>query len=102
MFRYPVIVKQFGINKGSGGDGCFKGGDGVIRELLFRKKQILSILTERRTLQPYGLKGTINLRVCHTRENFSSGGKMRKFLSPANNSKYGHLGWSITGNGRSV
>ena len=58
FFRYPVIVKQFGINKGSGGDGCFKGGDGVIRELMFRKKQVLSILTERRTLQPYGLKGT--------------------------------------------
>ena len=52
-----MIVKQFGINPGSGGEGCFKGGDGVIRELLFRKKQVLSILTERRTLKPYGLKG---------------------------------------------
>eukprot|EP00111_Clytia_hemisphaerica_P019120 TCONS_00056456-protein len=55
--RYPVIVNKFGLNNGSGGNGCYQGGDGVIRELLFRKKQVLSILTERRTLSPYGLKG---------------------------------------------
>merc|ERR1719204_150091 len=55
--RYPVVLKKFGVNPGSGGDGKFKGGDGVIREMLFRKKQTLSVLTERRVLQPYGLKG---------------------------------------------
>lgn len=57
IFRYPVVLNQFAINKGSGGKGKFRGGDGVIRELLFRKEQILSVLTERRVLQPYGLKG---------------------------------------------
>lgn len=52
-----MIVNTFGINRGSGGDGRYKGGDGVVREMLFRKEQVLSILTERRVLQPYGLKG---------------------------------------------
>ena len=50
-------MNKFGLNNGSGGKGCYQGGDGVIRELLFRKNQVLSILTERRTLSPYGLKG---------------------------------------------
>ena len=45
------------MNPQSGGEGMFKGGDGVVREMLFRKKQTLSVLTERRVLQPYGLKG---------------------------------------------
>ncbi|XP_018907256.2 5-oxoprolinase isoform X2 [Bemisia tabaci] len=55
--RYPVILKQFSLRKNSGGDGNFKGGDGVIRELLFRADIDLSLLTERRVFQPYGLKG---------------------------------------------
>ena len=32
--RYPVILREFGILAGSGGDGQFSGGDGVIREVL--------------------------------------------------------------------
>lgn len=55
--RYPIIVKKFELNPGTGGDGKFKGGDGVIRELLFRKSLILSVLTERRVFSPYGMKG---------------------------------------------
>lgn len=55
--RYPVIVNKFHVNKGSGGKGKFSGGDGVIRELLFRKNMIVSILTERRVFAPYGLNG---------------------------------------------
>jgi 5-oxoprolinase (ATP-hydrolysing) len=35
--RYPVIVRQFSIRKESGGKGKYNGGDGVIRELEFRK-----------------------------------------------------------------
>lgn len=37
--------------------GLFKGGDGVQRELLFRKEMTLSVLTERRVFQPYGMAG---------------------------------------------
>jgi len=55
--RYPVMLKRFNINPGTGGAGQFRGGDGVIRELLFRKPITLSVLTERRVFQPYGLNG---------------------------------------------
>ena len=58
-FRYPVIVLSFSINKGSGGKGRFDGGNGIIREILFRKPLILSVLSERRVFSPYGMKGNI-------------------------------------------
>ncbi|XP_001361023.3 5-oxoprolinase [Drosophila pseudoobscura] len=56
--RYPMILKRFCLRTdGSGGRGQFNGGEGVERDLLFRKPVTLSVLTERRTLQPYGLAG---------------------------------------------
>lgn len=55
--RYPVVLKRFQLRPGSGGPGNFCGGDGVIRELLFREHVILSVLTERRVFQPYGIQG---------------------------------------------
>lgn len=55
--RYPIIVKSFFVNEGTGGRGQFSGGDGVTRELLFRKPLVLSVLTERRVFAPYGLNG---------------------------------------------
>ncbi|XP_059827580.1 5-oxoprolinase [Hypanus sabinus] len=55
--RYPVVLRRFELKPGSGGKGRHCGGDGVIRELLFRENVILSVLTERRAFQPYGLDG---------------------------------------------
>ncbi|XP_054983894.1 5-oxoprolinase isoform X2 [Sorex araneus] len=55
--RYPVILRRFELRAGSGGRGRFRGGDGVVRELLFREEAVLSVLTERRAFQPYGLHG---------------------------------------------
>lgn len=56
--RYPIILEKFSLRTdGSGGVGYFNGGEGVIRELLFRKPLTLSVLTERRILKPYGLQG---------------------------------------------
>ena len=62
--RYPVVLNKFAINRGSGGSGKHNGGDGVLREMLFRKEQILSVLTERRVLQPYGLQGELYVPGC--------------------------------------
>lgn len=56
--RYPVILEQFSLRPGSGGKGIYHGGDGVIRKLQFRSPVVLSVLTERRSTQPYGLHGT--------------------------------------------
>ncbi|XP_064410048.1 5-oxoprolinase isoform X1 [Latimeria chalumnae] len=55
--RYPVILNRFELNRGTGGRGRYHGGDGVIRELLFREQVVLSVLTERRAFRPYGLNG---------------------------------------------
>ncbi|KAJ1657454.1 hypothetical protein IWQ61_003145 [Dispira simplex] len=55
--RYPVILHQFALRKGSGGRGFHPGGDGVIREIEFLERIQMSMLSERRVLQPYGLQG---------------------------------------------
>lgn len=55
--RYPVILRQFSLRSGSGGRGQFNGGDGIIREIEFRMPMIASMLSERRSFQPYGLDG---------------------------------------------
>ena len=31
--RYPVVLHDFSLRKGSGGAGKFRGGDGVVREV---------------------------------------------------------------------
>ena len=55
--RYPVILRQFAVRHGSGGKGEFSGGDGVIREIEPLRPLVMSILSERRTLRPYGMAG---------------------------------------------
>lgn len=52
---YPVKILQYSIRRGSGGDGKFRGGDGIIREFLFEEELTVSLLTERRRHSPYGL-----------------------------------------------
>jgi len=55
--RYPVLLHQFSLREGSGGEGKNNGGDGVIRELEPLRKLVMSILSERRVLHPYGMAG---------------------------------------------
>ncbi|BGP19682.1 hypothetical protein JCM10213_001858 [Rhodosporidiobolus nylandii] len=56
--RYPCLLHEFSIREGSGGAGQYKGGDGVVRDIEFLIDGIqVSILSERRVNQPYGLKG---------------------------------------------
>ncbi|KAF7760255.1 hypothetical protein Agabi119p4_10931 [Agaricus bisporus var. burnettii] len=55
--RYPVLLHRFGIRTGSGGTGKWHGGDGVQREIEFLEPMQVSILSERRTRQPYGMEG---------------------------------------------
>ena len=35
--RYPAILRQFGVRKGSGGGGAYCGGDGAVREIEFTR-----------------------------------------------------------------
>ncbi|XP_020222765.1 5-oxoprolinase isoform X2 [Cajanus cajan] len=55
--RYPVILHKFGLREKSGGGGFHKGGDGLVREIEFRRPVTVSILSERRVHAPRGLKG---------------------------------------------
>jgi 5-oxoprolinase (ATP-hydrolysing) len=55
--RYPVILREFSIRQGSGGNGMHKGGDGVIRDIECRAPLKFSVITERRVTEPYGMKG---------------------------------------------
>jgi len=55
--RYPVLLNRFALRYGSGGDGAFKGGDGVIREFTFLDESLISLVTERRVFQPKGING---------------------------------------------
>ncbi|CAJ0887902.1 5279_t:CDS:10 [Entrophospora sp. SA101] len=56
-YNHAILLREFSIRKGSGGQGLYKGGDGVIRDLEFREPLQVSILSERRVYHPYGLKG---------------------------------------------
>ena len=55
--RYPVRLERFAIRRGSGGGGRFRGGDGVVREITFLEPVELSILSQHRTVAPFGLDG---------------------------------------------
>jgi N-methylhydantoinase B/oxoprolinase/acetone carboxylase alpha subunit len=52
-----VRVRHYSLRRGSGGQGRFRGGDGIIREIEFLTDVRCNILSERRRLQPYGLAG---------------------------------------------
>jgi len=55
--RYPVRIVETSIRKNSGGNGKWKGGDGMKRVYEFREGVDLSLLTQRRQSGPYGLAG---------------------------------------------
>jgi 5-oxoprolinase (ATP-hydrolysing) len=55
--RCPVRVIEFGLRRGSGGRGRWRGGDGVVRELEFLRPMSVAILSERRARAPFGLAG---------------------------------------------
>jgi 5-oxoprolinase (ATP-hydrolysing) len=56
-WRYPIRVLRFGIRRGSGGEGMFRGGDGAVREIEFLEPMSASILSSRRRVAPFGIAG---------------------------------------------
>ncbi len=55
--EYPLRVKRYQLRQGSGGEGKNRGGNGIIREFEFLAAASFTLLTERRTYQPWGLAG---------------------------------------------
>jgi 5-oxoprolinase (ATP-hydrolysing) len=56
-FRYPVILEDFHVRRGSGGRGRHDGGDGTIRTIRFLERMDVSLLTGHRRVPPFGLAG---------------------------------------------
>jgi len=54
---YPIRVRRYGLRRGSGGRGKFRGGDGIIREIELLAESHVCMLSERRKVRPYGLSG---------------------------------------------
>jgi 5-oxoprolinase (ATP-hydrolysing) len=55
--RHPVRLLRFALRCGSGGAGRWRGGDGLERHYEFCAPVTVSLLTERRTISPWGLAG---------------------------------------------
>jgi 5-oxoprolinase (ATP-hydrolysing) len=56
-FRYPVLLEDFHIRKGSGGRGKWHAGDGIRRTIRFFERMDLTILSGHRRVQPFGMAG---------------------------------------------
>src|SRR5262249_24430396 len=55
--KFPVLVREFRIRRGSGGAGRHRGGDGLIRRIEFRAPFSGALLADRRRVPPFGLAG---------------------------------------------
>ena len=55
--RFPVLLEEFSIRHGSGGQGRHHGGDGGLRRIRFLQDMTAGILSNRRIVPPFGLDG---------------------------------------------
>lgn len=56
-WRFPVVLDEFSIRAGSGGEGAFRGGDGTRRKTRFLEPMTLALLGGHRVVPPPGLEG---------------------------------------------
>jgi N-methylhydantoinase B len=56
-YAYPFRILRYEIRQGSGGDGKFHGGDGIIRDFQILSDCQVTLLSDRRKYPPYGLSG---------------------------------------------
>ncbi|MBM3145454.1 MAG: hydantoinase B/oxoprolinase family protein [Chloroflexi bacterium] len=56
-YAYPLRVLRYEIRRGSGGEGKYRGGDGIRRDVQVLGEAQVTLLTERRVKPPYGLNG---------------------------------------------
>ncbi|KQY78855.1 5-oxoprolinase [Ensifer sp. Root142] len=55
--RFPVVLEDFHIRRGSGGKGKWSAGDGTKRTIRAREKLDFAILSGHRRVAPFGIKG---------------------------------------------
>lgn len=56
-WRFPVLLQEFSIRQNSGGNGKYRGGNGVLRRIKFLTPMTASILSSHRIKPSFGLFG---------------------------------------------
>ena len=56
-WRFPVVLESFTIRDGSGGAGANKGGNGIVRRVLFQAPMTAAIVSSHRRVPPFGMAG---------------------------------------------
>jgi len=56
-YAYPLRVRSYSLRAGSGGEGKYRGGNGIVREIEVLTDCEVTLLSERRTRGPWGLAG---------------------------------------------
>jgi 5-oxoprolinase (ATP-hydrolysing) len=56
-WRFPVLLREFSVRRGSGGAGRWHGGDGAVRRIEFTEPMTVSTLSGHRRVAPYGMAG---------------------------------------------
>jgi N-methylhydantoinase B len=54
--RFPLRIDRLELREGSGGDGAHAGGEGLVKSWTALEPVTVSLLTERRLHEPYGLR----------------------------------------------
>src|SRR4029079_13458646 len=54
---YPIRIMRYWLRRASGAGGKWRGGDGVVRDIRFLIKAQITLLSDRRKFEPYGLCG---------------------------------------------
>jgi 5-oxoprolinase (ATP-hydrolysing) len=55
--RFPVVLEDFHVRRGSGGKGQWRAGDGTLRQLRFRERMDLALLTGHRRVPNFAVAG---------------------------------------------
>jgi N-methylhydantoinase B len=84
-YSYPFRVTRYSLRPDSRGNGKHRGGDGIVRELEMLTDAEVTMLSDRRKTQPYGLNGgeagapgrTTILRADGSEEELASKGSTR-------------------------
>jgi N-methylhydantoinase B len=56
-YAYPLRVRRYSLRPESGGEGQFRGGDGIVREIEVLTDCDVTLLSDRRARGPWGLSG---------------------------------------------
>jgi N-methylhydantoinase B len=59
-YAYPLRVRRYSLRPESGGEGKFRGGEGIVREIEVLTDCEVTLLADRRTRGPWGLSGGVD------------------------------------------